>query len=583
MDIESLATSAIKDSISWTDRLVPYIPEKEKEPIWDGSVHVYSSSIHSNENEIGRVPTQVKGKTVKKFKPSEFYDVPVCELKSYLHEGGSIFFVVELSERTEQKKIFYNSLLPYDLVKLIESAGQQISKRITLMPFPTSSTDKIDIFLDFLSGRKKQRSTSNIDRIISVEEFIKQGYPLNLSFSFTSSNPRKDFLDQFISRGTYLYFNTPYGISFPVEHFTNVQSVSVKLKTPISCCGTVYYNQYKHSRKKHSSEVSFGRAFHFLIDDRKASITLNIKLAGTLSERITDCEFILALFEEGGFHFGKSFLPFDCTNYDSGMVEDWKDKLNFLKSVKSALDVMGVIEDLDCDKLSDEDVKKIRYWLLPAASGKSAHIESIEAEYQPVILSVCNLTILLMAIKQEDGRYLLKNFFEENGSFILQADDGTIVPASCYVVLEKTDFIRLSNINYKRMVTNLIMEMPHPMYCETVNQVVLNLLSAYDETSRLELLQTAKALTEWLCSTDQNSTVFHLNLLQSIKRERILNEQELLWLQALVADLATSDENKLGAYILLEDYRSALECYDKLSPKRRNEFTEYPIMALWKR
>lgn len=582
MDIESLATAAVKKSISWTDRLVPYIPEKDKEPIWDGSVHVYSSSVKSNENNIGRVPMQVKGKAVSKFKSSERFDVPVCELKSYLSEGGVIFFVVELSESTEQTKIFYNSLLPYDLIKLIEAAKQHVSKRITLVPFPTKREDKIDVFTNFISARKKQRTTSSIERIIPLEEFVKQGYPLNLSISFTQSQPGKDILDHFIDNGMYLYFNSPLGVSYPVEHLTNIEMVTVKIEEPISCHGKQYYSHYSRSRKKNISELSFGKAFRFTVDDDKKSMNLKVKLTGTLCERITDCEFVIAVFQEKGFDMGSRFMPIDLSTFDGGMIETWQNNLAFLQSIKSALDSMGVIKDLDCDKLSDEDDKKIRYWLMPAVSGQPIHIDPFDAEYQPTILSICNLNILVMAVKQADGRYLLKNFFDENGSFALQAEDGTMVPSSCYAVLKKDDFIRLSNLDYNRMVMNMRMEMPHPLYCEKVNFVVLNLLAAYDDTSRSELLHTAKEMTEWLCSVEQDNTVFRLNLLQIIKRKRALNCTEIQWLQTLVVKQSVQDECKMGAYILLEDFESASTCYKALPPERKAEYTMYPIMAMWK-
>jgi len=582
MDIEVLATTAVKDSISWTDRLVPYIPEKDKEPIWDGSVHVYSSSTKSNEYDMGRVPTQVKGKVVRKFQSSERFDVPVCELKSYLHDGGVIFFVVELSESTEKKKIFYNSLLPYDLIKLIEAAEQQVSKRITLSPFPSDRAGKVDVFTNFISERKKQWAISSIERIIPVEEFVKQGYPLNLSLSFTKSQRGKDILDHFIDDGMYLYFNTPLGLSFPVEHIVNLQKATMKVEESISCKGKQYYSYYFRSRKKSGYEISFGKAFYFSAGNNKKSITLNVKLSGTLRERISDCEFILAMFQEKGFCVGNSFLPIDLSTFDGGIIETWKGNLSFMKSVKSALDNMGVISDLDCDKLSDDDDKKIRYWLMPAASGKPVRIGPFNAEYQPVTLSICNLNILVLAMRQPDGQYLLKNFFAENGSFAFQAEDGTMVPSSCYAVLEKGDFIQLSNLDYNRMVTNMKMEFPHPLYCDKVNFVVLNLLAAYDDTSRPEILQTAKELTEWLYSTDNDNIIFRLNLLQTFKRERVLNCSEIQWLQTLVTDQRLPNECKMGAYILLEDYRNAATYYDGLSQERKVEYEAYPIMALWK-
>lgn len=62
MDIETAATTAIKEKIANTDRLSQYINERDKEPIWDGSIYVYKNGSRKSDNFIARVPVQVKGK-----------------------------------------------------------------------------------------------------------------------------------------------------------------------------------------------------------------------------------------------------------------------------------------------------------------------------------------------------------------------------------------------------------------------------------------------------------------------------------------------------------------------------------------
>jgi hypothetical protein len=582
MDIEVLATTAVKNAISWTERLVSYIPEKDKEPIWDGSVHVYASALKSNENEIGRVPTQVKGKAVNKFSTHEHFDVPVCELKNYLHEGGVIFFVVELLKTTEEKKIFYISLLPYDLIKLIESAGQRISKRIELNPFPQDNSEKEAIFANFLCARNMQRSLNSLERIIPVEEFIEKGYPMNLSTSFIKSKPEKDLLDCFIENGVYVYFNTPVGVTLPVDHITNVEMVAVTVQENISCQGRTFYSNFRKTRNKNGYEITIGNSFHFLTGNDKKTTSIKIKLAGTLKQRILDCEFVTAVFQNNGFYIGEESIHIDPTKFDKNAFESWQSCLAYLKSVKNALDYLGVIPDLDCDKATDEDNRKIRNYLLPAAEGRPIKVESFNEKCKPAILTICNLNILIMAIRQSDGRYILNNFFAENGAFVLKAGDSPMIPSSCYVTLDKNDFIILSNLDYDHMAKNMKMDSPHHLYCEKVNVVVLKLLAAYDETSRPEILHTALELTEWLCLNNANEIVYKLNLLQSIKRKRELNADERHWLLSLVAEQGVNDVIKMGAFILLEEYSEAEIYYSGLAQETKEEYNEYPIMALWK-
>lgn len=582
MDIEVLATAAVKDSLSWTDRLVPFIPEKDKEPMWDGSVHVYATNDKRNENDIGRVPTQVKGKVVSKFRSDVKFDVPVCELKSYLREGGVIFFVVGISAKSEQKRIFYNSLLPYDLVRLIEEAGQQVSKRIKLVPFPTENADKEDIFISFLSARKKQQSTSSLERIVSVEELINKGYPVNLSLQVAGGRNKKDIMDCFLKSGAYLYFNTPLGLSFPVEHITNVEMVSMAVKEVISCGGKQYYSQFTRKRTKNTSEILFGKAFSFILDNCKGTARLNVKLSGKLSERIMDCEFVLAVFQESGFYIGKHFMPINLNTFDGDELETWRKNLEFLKSLKSALDSMGVIVDLDCDKLTEEDEKKIQYWLFPAVNGKPVQIDTFSAIYQPATLTICNLNILVLGLRQSDGSYILKNFFSENGAFALQAEDGSMVPSSCYSILDKDDFLRLSNLDYGHMAENMKMDSPHNLYCDKVNQIILSLLTAYDESKRDEILLAAIDISEWLCSENSKNIIFRLNWLQALKRKQSLGCNEKALLQDILNNPDSMNDCKMGASILLENFDDADTFYSALTEQEKAAYVEYPIMHLWK-
>ena len=95
MDLEKIATSAIVSSISKTDTLSGFINDGDKEPCWDGNIYIHENSRHSKKN-IKRIPTQVKGKAVKtkSVKDKIKYRVKYDDLKAYMMDGGTLFFVV---------------------------------------------------------------------------------------------------------------------------------------------------------------------------------------------------------------------------------------------------------------------------------------------------------------------------------------------------------------------------------------------------------------------------------------------------------------------------------------------------------
>lgn len=44
MDLEQLATCAIVNTLSKTDRLSAFINSGDKEPYWDGNIYIYKNS-----------------------------------------------------------------------------------------------------------------------------------------------------------------------------------------------------------------------------------------------------------------------------------------------------------------------------------------------------------------------------------------------------------------------------------------------------------------------------------------------------------------------------------------------------------
>ena len=113
MDTEALAVSAVKAAIAKTDYLVDYINDKDKEPMWDGSIYAYSSKRKSNADWKGKTAVQVKGKNLATIDITEIkYDLEVIDLKNYKKEGGVFFFVVGIDANGDTK-IFYKALTPY--------------------------------------------------------------------------------------------------------------------------------------------------------------------------------------------------------------------------------------------------------------------------------------------------------------------------------------------------------------------------------------------------------------------------------------------------------------------------------------
>ena len=120
MDIEALGVAAVKAAIAKTDYLVDYIKDKDKEPMWDGSIYAYSS----------------KRKSLDTLDVAEIkYDIEVVDFKNYKKEGGLLFFVVGIDD-DGNTKIFYKALTPYLINKILEGKEEQGTVRVSFDIFP---------------------------------------------------------------------------------------------------------------------------------------------------------------------------------------------------------------------------------------------------------------------------------------------------------------------------------------------------------------------------------------------------------------------------------------------------------------
>ena len=140
IDTEIIAVSAVKESIAKTEVLKPFINDGDKEPSWDGHIYIHENSSKTKKG-LKRVPVQVKGVTGKRIDCKKKFRIDRVDLENYLREGGTFLFVVCVSEDGEDKCIYYSSLLPIKIRRLLKGKqGKEVSIDIT--PFPSSNAER---------------------------------------------------------------------------------------------------------------------------------------------------------------------------------------------------------------------------------------------------------------------------------------------------------------------------------------------------------------------------------------------------------------------------------------------------------
>lgn len=100
MDYEKLGVNHLTIALSQTDYLVANIEYNDRTPSWDGDIEVYkrADNIHLKSDLICKIPIQVKCQKQNNLKKeSIYYPVSMADINNYLYCGGTVFFVVYVS------------------------------------------------------------------------------------------------------------------------------------------------------------------------------------------------------------------------------------------------------------------------------------------------------------------------------------------------------------------------------------------------------------------------------------------------------------------------------------------------------
>lgn len=593
MDNEMIAVAAVQKAIASTEYLEPYINSKDREPSWDGAVYVYrhAASRHAKDDLAGRVSVQVKGELIKKPDHNKArFQVDVSDLRNYLNDGGTRFFLVCFDKDNVTEKIYYKKLLPFDLKQILNGITSEKSKSIRLKPFPTDRKEKSDIFLNFVDDCIKQRACIKTE-IIDLEELVKDKKDVTLSFGYTTvdSNGTNPF-DYLFSHDSYIYLKTKYGVLLPVDRIDNVTSIGIGMPHTITIDEKLYYGNcellYMPDR---TQALAFGKSFKivFRLDGKQQ--TFCFSLSGSLSERIFDIDFLVSAVKRNGFFVNGNFFDFleaSSSTTSKFDIDKLETTLKNLCRAKQALDFLDVQEELNMDIMKEQDFSNLAELTSAILDNHPVSFDNIEGSFG--ICRIGNLKILMSTIPDKvSGLYQIHNFFDTPLKIGAKNKDGEIVRVPSCVILSKQTLFECCNISNEHILQQLQgFEFSDVSFTYILN-FFLKILLVYDANPKAKnsFLQLAEKIILILKSHDSSTPEYiEINELQVIKRMRALNYSEKRTLIKIIDDSSKRDDIDdilVGAYLLLGEQEEAVTHFAKLSKKKQEEFRKYPIFKFW--
>lgn len=596
MEIETIATSAVEASISKTERLKPYIKSGEKEPVWDGPVYIHGDGKKTNKN-LKKVFTQVKGKLFQgKIKDTIKYPIRVIDLEDYVHNGGAIFFVVYIDKvAQEAKQIYYAAITPFRASELLKNHNNKSTISVNFKKFPEDNKAKTIIFEGFHTEANMQISSAG-KKTPTIDELKKQGVleSLTIRYQGFQSGLKNDIFPRIVDGGEmYVYANVK-GASAPtpIEYYTNVSQIKMSTETniPVFVGETQYYDKTSiiSTANKRIHKIGKCMTISFPIDNKPNEediCTVNIKLEGTLKERIRDLKFLIALFEKKLFKLGTAEVPIDFPEKELDKLEASKypDILEGYIKLDNVLKKLSVKKNLELDKCTDEDKWKIN--ILVAAIENNEHIYGLNEDLPIIVnLNICNLHLVMLCPKNDDGSRSIWDYFTKTLSVVAKDENGNFHPTSQFALMKADSFNSIDNINYESIVNDFKHLEPQDFLLDSANQVLLEMLKAYDIKKSDELYKGMEDLLLWIKENPGNisTEVVQLNELQLIARKRTLKYAE----KKVLNNIIDSTENtffKIGAFLLLDEQEEAEKLLNSLDNDSLNYFKEFPIYKFHKK
>lgn len=582
--IEDIARITVEKFFLQSQTVDTYLASNDKEPIWDGHFYLYNEADAKKDHFIGRIPAQIKGKVVKRFKMSNFtYPIKMTDLKGYLHEGT---YYIVVQETMTGSQIFYRELTPVLVRNIIRAHKGQNSVNVVMYQFPEVINEAEINLRQFMIDCRRQTSFADAEPF-TFEDLKTYGIT-SLSITKAITDKTIPSMIAITQKPLYIYANIGDKIHIPLGEGPMTMTFAKDTQETVSVNGTTYYTHYNSKVEKGYVSFSIGNCLTVIVKPQSDGSNLislkfetNIKY---LREAVRDADFIVNLAQYRTINIGRYQLDIpEIENH--GFIDYWKDRLKNWNAFQETLDILNIKEDFDLTLLNKTDNATIDVLVNMIKDKKEV---SLKLKGTSIInLKLANLYIRLMAIKLKNGKYRLFNYFDRSsgirGSY--KYPDGTFQD-SIYSSIETNDIVNCCNLYYEDVIPSYEeIKAINPHVYERANQFGLYLLLASDlltdnKWRRSDLMHCACSLFEWILDNDdKNYDLYELNIIQAHKRLNMFSEEDKANIERMLNDSNDNVIIKFGAYLLTDNIKEAKNYWEKIDKENKQAITKLPI---WK-
>lgn len=575
--IELAAVNRVTEAFYHSQRLDPYIPTHDKEPVWDGNIYI----LHGNKG-YSKIPSQVKGKCVKKLPTNPKFPITVVNLENYKRDGGVAYFVVFIIDN--EKHPYYHLLTPIDLKRYIKQANSQKEIGIPLSPLPEVTGDVENEFIQFFYDCKKQTSFSN-NEVLPLEEVIKKGYPINYQIHGVTNS--EDAAKYAASHYTYLYANIgdkDNKILFPIGDQPYKIMMLSHVKQDVRCGDKTFFGEYSAGQDDKHWEICIDECFRLTHNFGDSESRISIKLDNRNLERFYgQLSFIYAIYKNKELFLGDYRM--DMASIKESDLKEVVGQYKYWTNIIETLQMLHCdLSKIDVSQLGDQDFDNLSL-LKKAILDKDLIIQKHELS-DITTIHFGPYKVILWTKKVAEQTYSISDFFSLRSQHVFAVDgpSGEKFAISIFsAVFMREDFASFVNLDYENLITSYEEAAKYNRDISSIaNNDVLTMINGYDNAPIKDerLLKYALKLTDWIANLPEKEDIAFVYKLNRLQIQRRLNgsfsdeeNNELL-------DLSESDIPAFGkwaANILLGENIRAQRYWVKMTHDEQESYKKYPI------
>ena len=597
---EDRSASALQSIVDLHPTMEARIHKCDKELCWDGYLRIYqnNNSLSDKRNYDDDIPIQVKGHVHKESyidKDRVKESVDIDDLNNYYKTRGCLYFVVIMNEQGNENSVFYSSLYPSKIKEILETAkkdrkrkGERKSVSIPFVRLPEDGERLYLIAKQFsLESNKQGTGRGQIVKNSIALSDIKD--VSRISATVFGKTPVQ-ILER-IHTGDIVFYGNKGNIEYPVQLPLLSTTVSTIVEQPVYIDSVKYYSSFQIRVVADSPNAKEYR--RELTTELKLSDNLSVDIIGNkfkfhfspvsdLLQIGNDSRFLIALIGSTDIRIGDRHLKTENLEMDD----------SFYKRLSVFKELSGILEDIKCPisvpypDLSEDDFiclsqllqLKNKEVLADESSQLVSYMWWFREKCCPIIL--CYNTDSTVSITNMISNTKFKAFVLDG-----EKQHPSIVPN--YYSLTPSVLSHLLFYDYEEMYNQVDKTVFNQNTCEGLNELVLNLISAFDICQDEKLLDIARLVLTHLLEFNPKDVAFIINMMQVDYRAKgELSKIQKEKLDEVEKEICRGDASLFNVFsfckeVLLNNKETATSLYDCLKEEERARVDSFPIMNLY--